>query len=158
MHYELAALIARPPVLTRIQLAYPVARVARLAQGLALTPLTSALTAALAAGSGRVPPETGFTKLSPGLHALLTSISHVGPIGLVEADYVGRDGWQTAAVWWAGELAYGPELLHRTEPFPDSGGGPIGGALHALGAHPEGRRDAFVAVGLGRMRRTEDWS
>jgi len=157
MRYELAALIARPPVLIRVQLAYPAARVVLLAQGLALTPLTSALTAALAAGSGRVPPETGFTKLSPGLHALLTSTSHVGPIGLFEADYVGNDGWQTAAVWRAGELSFGPNMLHRTEPFPDSGGGPFGGALRTLGAQSEGRHDEFVAVGLGRIRRTEDW-
>jgi len=157
MRYELAALIARPPVLIRVQLAYPAARVILLAQGLALTPLANALTVALAAGSGPVPPETGFTKLSSGLHALLTSTSHVGPIGLFQADYVGIDGWQTAAVWRAGELSYGPEMLHRTEPFPESGGGPFGGALRTLGAHPEGRDDVFVAVGLGRIRRTEDW-
>jgi hypothetical protein len=123
-----------------------------------LTPLANALTAALAAGSGRVPPETGFTKLSPGLYALLTSISHVGTIGLFEADYVGIDGWQAAAVWRAGELAFGPEILHRTEPFPASGGGPFGGALRTLGVRSEGRHDEFVAVGLGRFRRTEDWS
>jgi hypothetical protein len=158
MGYELAALIARPPVLTRAQLAFPVARVVLLAQGFALTPLTDGLTAALAAGSGRVPPETGFTKLSPGLYALLLSTSNVGPIGLFEADYVATVGWQTAAVWRTGELAYGPEMLHRTEPFPATGGGPFGGALRTLGARSEGRHDEFVAVGLGRVRRTEDWA
>lgn len=157
MRYQLAALVARPRVLLRVQLAYPAARVVLLAQGLALTPLVNTLTDALAAGSGQVSPETGFTTLSPGLHALLTSISRVGPIGLFEADYVGIDGWQTAAVWRAGELAYGPDTLQGTEPFPDSGGGPFGGALRTLGARADGHHDPFVAVGLDRVRRTEDW-
>lgn len=157
IRYELAAMIARPGVLERIAAAYPAARLVSLEQGLALIPYTRELTSALAAGSGAVPPETGFRGLTPGLHALLTTTSRIGPIAYVEADYYGRDGWQTAAVWAGGEPVYGPELLHRTEPFPASGGGPIGGALRQLGANAVGRRDEFVAVGLGQERRTEAW-
>lgn len=157
LRYELSAMIAAVVVLERIAIAYPVARVVRLEQGLALVPLTAELATALSAGSGPVPPETGFRNLVPGLHALLVSISGVGPVGYFEADYQGRDGWQTAAVWHRGGPVVGPEMLHRTEPFPETGGGPFGAALRGLGATSVGRDDEFVAVGLGRFRRTEAW-
>ena len=77
------------------------------------------------------------------------------PVG-VEADYVGREGRQCAAVWRSGQLVVGPRLLGRDEPFPGAAA-PVSVALRALGVRARGRRDEFVMAGLGRHRRTDDW-
>lgn len=157
LRYELAALIATADELAPLVAGRPQARLVPLHQDLALVPVTRALLGALDGAGEPLPPETGFRIWSPGVLALLVEGSGAGPVAYVEADYHGRDGRQTAAVWLHGHAVYGPEILGHSEPFPDTGGGPIGEALRRLGACAVGRRDEFVAVGLGRCRRTEDW-
>lgn len=156
--YELHAMIAAPVVLEPIAAAYPHARIVHLKGGLALIPVTSVLSAALEGTCDAVPPETGFWMLSPGILHLLEMASAAGPIAYVEADYLGHDGRQTAAVWDRGAVSYGPCILVRAESFPRTGGGPIGAVLRRLGVSAAGRRDEFVVLGLGRHRTTEDWS
>lgn len=73
-----------------------------------------------------------------------------------EADNVGREGCQTAAVWRAGVLVRGPMLLGRDEPF-SADVAPICVALRDVGVVARGRRDEFLVAGLGRQPRTEDW-
>lgn len=101
-------------------------------------------------------PESGFTVLTPGLVAVLEALSTRGSLAYVEADYQGRDGWQSAAVWGAGTLVTGPLLLGRQEEFVPSEA-PVSVALRALGVAAAGRRGEFVVAGLGRHRRTADW-
>jgi hypothetical protein len=179
LRYELAGVVAAPEVLAMMSRACGDAPVARLdAGGLGLLPVTAELAAAAtpaalcalglvelpggSAGAARrreglvTGPESGFHVLTPGLAALVEACSTVGPVAHLEADYLGADGYQTAAVWRAGALALGPLLLGRQEEF-STATAPISVALRALGVQAGGRRDEFVLVGLGRHRRTVDW-
>ncbi|GAA1276966.1 hypothetical protein GCM10009609_45060 [Pseudonocardia aurantiaca] len=158
IHYEIRAMISFPDVLTPLAATRPPARVVLLDQGLALIPVTDEVAAALHCSHvRRPPPETGFRALTAGLYGALRVASMAAPIAYLEADYMGRDGWQTAAVWSEGVIVYGPEYLHPTEPFPPSGESPAAEALRRLGAMRDGRDDEFVAVGLGRYRNTAAW-
>ncbi|MCA1836216.1 MAG: hypothetical protein LC721_07785 [Actinobacteria bacterium] len=122
-----------------------------------LVPVTDDLVLELDGTGARVSIETGFWQLSVGVHRLLITGSVRGRIAYLEADYIGREGRQTAAVWQSGETIYGPKILGRNEPFPAGGNSPICGALRALGVIAAGHRDEFVVTGLGRFRRTVDW-
>lgn len=176
--YELAAIVARIAVLDPLTAVHPDAHVTTLdVAGLGMLPVTEALAAevspamictmlsspvvggpALTSWSAAVltGPESGFRRLTPGLLALLEAGSAAGPLVYFEADYLGLEGHQTAAVWSGGSVTLGPLLLGRGEPF-SSDVAPISLALRHLGVAARGRRDEFVAAGLGRHRRTEDW-
>ena len=180
LRYELAGMLGSPATLARMARAHDSARVVPLdVADLALLPVTAVLAddvtpAALCAlglvglpgGSPQAAqrrallltgPESGFAVLTPGLVALLEAGSVTGTVAYVEADYAGRDGWQTAAVWRTGRLVTGPLLLGPQEEFSRELA-PISIALRALGVQAAGRRDAFVVAGLGRHRRTADWA
>jgi hypothetical protein len=179
LRYELAGVVGGEEVLATMARAHRAARVVPLdAPGLALLAITSELAAEVtpaalcALGLASVPggtphsarkraelltgPESGFTVLTPGLVALIEACSTIGPVAYVEADYLGRDGRQAAAVWRAGNLVVGPLLLGRQEEFSVDTA-PISVALRALDVAAQGRRDEFVVAGLGRHRRTADW-
>ena len=176
LRYELAAAVARRAVLHRLARLDASARVIRLrVAGLGLLPVTAelaegfnpatlcALQAGGPAASGAATaamltgPESGFTVLTPHLLTLFELGSHAGPIAYLEADYLGRDGWQSAVVWRGGRLALGPLLLGRHEVFC-SDTAPISVALRTLGVTSAGRRDEFVVAGLGRCRSTAHWA
>ena len=157
IRYEIRAMVSFPEVLTPLAATRPPARVALLDQDLALIPITADVAAALHCAHVRPPPETGFRALTAGVYAALRVASMAEPIAYLEADYMGRDGWQAAAVWSEGVAVYGPEYLHPAEPFPPRGEAPIDEALRRLGAMPVGWHDEFVAVGLGRHRSTAAW-
>jgi hypothetical protein len=158
MHYDLSAIVSTPQVLEPISAQYQCARVVPLATAnLALIPATEDLVLDLDGKNILVSPETGFWQLSIGLQRLLVTASARGPIAYLEADYFGREGRQTAAVWHSGMTIYGPRILGRNEPFPARGNSPICGALRQLGVVAIGHRDEFVVAGLGRYRRTGDW-
>lgn len=178
-HYELAGVVAELDVLALLASAHPGAHLVPLdAPGFGLVPVTAELAgtvtpamicAVLEGGilggpqaTGRpgaawvTGPESGFHRLNPGLLAMLEAVSAAGPVAYLEADYIGRDGRQTAALWRAGALLVGPLLLGRGEPF-DAEAAPISRVLRRLGMPRRGSRDEFVTAGLGRCRRTEDW-
>jgi hypothetical protein len=158
MHYDLSAMVSTPQVLEPISAQHRCAHVVPLpAANLALVPVTEDLVLDLNGKSIRVSPETGFWQLSIGLQRLLVTASARGPIAYLEADYFGREGRQTAAVWYSGVTIYGPRILGRNEPFPAGGNSPICGALRQLGVVAVGHRDEFVVAGLGRYRSTSDW-
>lgn len=179
LHYELAAAVAAAAVLDPLTVVHPAARVVPLdTAGLGMLPVTTKLAAVVtpamictvlpspiawgpeSTGRGSevvtTGSESGFYRLTPGLLALLEAGSAAGPIAYLEADYVGREGHQTAAVWRDGALVRGPMLLGRNEPF-SADAAPISVALRELGVIARGRRDEFLVAGLGRHRRTEDW-
>jgi hypothetical protein len=157
IHYELRAMVSFSDVLTPLAATRPPARVVLLDQGLALIPMTAEVVAALRCSHVRPPPETGFRGLTAGVYGALRVGSMAGPIGYLEADYIGRDGWQAAAVLAEGKIVYGPAYLHPTEAFPARGEAPVAEALRRLGAMAVGRDDEFVTVGLGRYRNTAAW-
>lgn len=157
IHYELRAMVSFPDVLTPLAATRPPARVVLLDQDLALIPVTPEVAAALHCSHVRPPPETGFRGLTAGVYGALRVASMAGPIGYLEADYTGRDGWQAATVFAEGEIVYGPAYLHPSEGFPPRGAAPIAEALRRLGAIAVGRHDEFVMVGLGRYRNTTAW-
>ncbi|MGE3287489.1 MAG: hypothetical protein AB7J32_15490 [Pseudonocardia sp.] len=178
LRYELAGILGSPGALLLVVRALPQARPVGLdAPAIALVPVTAATAAGvtpaalcamglrrLAGGTRHAAdrrallsgPESGFQILVPGLVALIEAASLAGPVAYVEADYLGREGRQCAAVWRSGQLVVGPLLLGREEPFPGAAA-PVSVALRALGVRARGRRDEFVVAGLGRHRRTEDW-
>jgi hypothetical protein len=149
-------MIAAPEVLAGVVAAHVPARLVALEQGLALVPVTDELATSLTQESP-VPPESGFWRLTGRVVALLETTSIAGPVAYVEADYHGREGRQTTAVWDCGAVVLGPLILGCREPFPARGGGPVGAALRRVGAVAVGRRDEFVALGLGRCRSTGEW-
>lgn len=178
--YELAGVVGATAVLAAIAQANPAATVVELdVAGLGLLPVTGELAAAVTPaalcvlGLPALPngspvaarrragwvtgPESGFAVLTPGLVALIEAGSMRGALAYLEADYVGLDGSQAAAVWRSGELVTGPLLLGRREVF-ESATAPISVVLRALGVVAAGRRDEFVVAGLGRHRRTVDWT
>lgn len=180
MRYELTGVLGRADVLVALATAHPAAVVVPLeAAGIALLPVTAELAADItpaalcALGLDTIPggtphaaarrgelltgPESGFSLLTPGLVALIEAASVRGALAYVEADYLGSDGRQSAAVWRAGNLVEGPLLLGRQEEFV-SATAPISVALRMLGVVAAGRRDEFVVAGLGRLRRTADWA
>ncbi|WP_431679147.1 hypothetical protein [Kitasatospora sp. KL5] len=155
MSYELNALLATAELLDVVAAEVPVAQVARLAQGLALIPMTERLHAVLDVPGDRVEP--GFTRFPAGFGRRLEAWSQAGPIAYAEADYFGGSGTQQAAVWVHGRIELGPLRKEEGEPLPAEGS-PISQALRRLGAAVEGGSfDEFDAVGLGRRRRSADW-
>ncbi|MGW6914449.1 hypothetical protein ACWGB8_11605 [Kitasatospora sp. NPDC054939] len=158
MSYELQALIA-PLELLRIAAAeVSAARVAPLAQGLALIPATGAFLAAIGAGGdGTSSAGHGFDWFPEGFERRLAAWSKAGPIACVQADYFGGTGTQLAAVWSDGRLDLGPLTSGEFEPFPAEGS-PISQALRRIGARADGGAvDEFEAVGLPAHRRTDGW-
>lgn len=180
LRYELAAVVGAPMLLTALARALPGARVVSLAvPDLGLVPVIPEMAneitpAALCAPDAEslpggstdaaerrayllTGPESGFTVLRPGLAALIEAASAEGVLAYVEADYVGREGVQAAAVWRRGHLSIGPLLLGRREEFVPADA-PLNLALRTLGVAASGRSDEFTVAGLGRHRRTADWS
>lgn len=180
MRYELAGAVGRTEVLAPLATMHPDALLVPLdVAGLSLVPVTDALATSVTPamicavlGSGIVwgpestgrtaaalhtGPESGFAHLTPGLLALLEALSATGPVAYLEADYLGVNGHQTAAVWRGGGMVLGPLLLGRSEEFV-SRTAPITQALRRLGVTRRGRDDEFVVAGLGRYRRTAEWS
>ncbi|GAA5002189.1 hypothetical protein [Kitasatospora paranensis] len=155
MSYELNALVAAAELLDVVAAEVPVARVARLTQGLGLIPVTDHLHRVLDVPGDRTEP--GFSRFPASLGRRLEAWSQAGPIGYVEADFFGGSGTQHAAVWLHGRLDLGPLHIVEQEPRP-ADGTPISQVLRRLGAVVEdGRFDEFDAVGLGRHRQSADW-
>ena len=130
IRYEIRAMVSFPEVLTPLAATRPPARVALLDQDLALIPITADVAAALHCAHVRPPPETGFRALTAGVYAALRVASMAEPIAYLEADYMGRDGWQAAAV----RIRPGVPPPGATVPAPRRGS-------HRRGA-PAPRRDA----------------
>ncbi|MEV7778149.1 hypothetical protein [Kitasatospora sp. NPDC088351] len=159
MPYELQALIG-PLELLRVAAAeVPAARLAPLAQGLALIPATPAFLAALRlGGDGASGRASGFEWFPEGFERRLAAWSKAGPIACVEADYFGGTGTQRAAVWADGRLELGPLTKAESERFPPEGS-PISQALRRIGARVDGDHfDEFEAVGLPAHRSTGGWA
>lgn len=180
LRYELAAMIGSREALSSLARVHPDVRVLALdVPGLALLPVLETIAADTTPAAlcsldiadlpGGTPlsvrrrqdlitgPESGFEVLTPGLAALIEAASTIDAVAYVEADYLGRDGRQAAAVWQAGRLVLGPLLHGRREAF-EPGTAPISLALRGLGLHSSGSRDEFVLAGLGRYRRTAEWA
>ena len=101
-------------------------------------------------------PESGFAVLTPGLVALLEAGSVTGTVAYVEADYAGRDGWQTAAVWRTGRLVTGPLLLGPQEEFSrELAPSRLRCARSGCRRQAAATRSSWQA---GRHRRTADWA
>ncbi|HEX4392081.1 MAG TPA: hypothetical protein VH084_11145 [Mycobacterium sp.] len=182
LRYELAAAIARLAVLNNLARLHPAAHVIPLrVGGLGLLPITDEAANGLDPAPLCHPPhrqaqstdqsdstinpeaqlltgpESGFSVLTPKLQTLFEIGSHRGPIVYLEADYLGREGCQSAVLWRHGHVSVGPLLLGRQEIF-STATAPISVALRALGITAVGRRDEFVVAGLGRCRSTQEWA
>jgi hypothetical protein len=178
LKYHLAAAIAEHSIIERLARQHPTATAIRLSVAhLGLLPVTADLVAEVALASlcqvrpsdaqpwasdgiddarALTGPESGFKTLTTELLTLFEMGSHHGRLAYLEADYMGREGWQSAVVLEDGRILAGPLLLGRHE-FFSSATAPISVALRTLGVTAVGRRDEFVVAGLGRCRTTDDW-
>jgi hypothetical protein len=159
------------------------AHVVALPQGYGLLPVTEELLDEMAAGEPEARHEWlgDLTYLSSRLGTVACRLSTHVPVAYVETDYSGGVGTQGAILWQDGEASLGPIVspFHRVDreapgyplfaPAVDwflrrlarwLGGVPplavqslpINCVLRRLGA-----LDEFDALGLGRLRHTEDW-
>ncbi len=152
MAYVLEAVIGEAQALRTVPWPQPIAVPVPLPHGLALLPMTDDLYAAL--GGHAV---LGFEKLLANLEPPLATCSSTAPVSYVEAEFFGGDGRQRAALWSGGRLAAGPLSVEEDEPWGPEGS-PISQILRLLGVDRGTRHDEFEALGLGRHRRTTDWS
>jgi hypothetical protein len=114
-----------------------------LRQGVFMIPVTDQLHEEI----GRGGEMERFEKLSPRVEEWVRHISGGGPVAYVEAEFFGGDGGQSAVVWSNGARVLGP--THDEDA--------INQALRFLGVRPDGARDEFDAIDLGRNRDTHDW-
>ncbi|MFB9745126.1 hypothetical protein ACFFOU_28770 [Pseudonocardia sulfidoxydans] len=154
---ELRALVGCVDVMRAVPLCRPASRVAPLEQDLAMIPLPAGSCGAVAGSRAKMMPRLGFRWMTPGVYAALIHASYRGPIGYFEIEYTAYSGWEAAAVWVEGVLAYGPEHSAplRTGPLGDAT--PVAEALRRLGALVDEVPDEVVTVGLDRFRCTKDW-
>ncbi|MCS0603094.1 hypothetical protein NX794_18025 [Streptomyces sp. LP11] len=155
MAYELRAVIAAEAVLRPAAAEIEGARVARLAQGLALLPVTDEVLGAVTDGGDA--RRLGFRSLTEGWEGGLARWSVAGPVAYVEVEYFGGAGEERAAVWAGGALTAGPFDTSARRGFRREVS-PVSAALRRLGVRAERGQDAFEAVGLERHRFTEDWA
>lgn len=154
MSHDLKAVIAGSGLLASVAGELAAARIVELRHGLALVPMTAALSDALTDASQA--RRTDFWCLPAGFDRVLAEWSAQGPVAYVEAEYFGGAGEENAAVWCDGELALGP--LHLVEgELPPSEGTPVCRVLRELGVRAGGPDDEFTRVGLGAHRDAEGW-
>ncbi|MCK2242474.1 MULTISPECIES: hypothetical protein [unclassified Crossiella] len=136
--YELNAIIGAVDLLRTRAVGFEQAVVVELRQGLGLVPVTAEL----------------LREWGSGVDGVLAEWSRSGPIALVEADFFGGEGSQSAVVWRDGEVDWGPVFAEEFRgPWREW---PINAALDRLGA-VSGGGDLFDAVGLGAERDVADW-
>ncbi|UFQ13651.1 MULTISPECIES: hypothetical protein [Streptomyces] len=154
MSYELRAVIAESALLASVTRGMDAARVVVLRQGLALLPMSAALSKAVTdAAQAR---RADFWNLPAGFDRVLADWSEEGPVAYVESEYFGGVGEENVAVWRDGHLTLGPLHLLEDELMPPEGT-PVCRALRALGAVAGAGGDEFTSVGLGEHRWTEKW-
>ncbi|MGW2305886.1 hypothetical protein [Streptomyces sp. NPDC001809] len=153
MSYDLKAVIAGRGLLEVLTGELPAARLVDLRHGLALLPMTDALSDTLTDGSRA--RHSAFWSLPAGFDEALFEWSKRGSVAYVEAEYFGGVGEENAAVWRDGELVLGPLHLVEGEPTPAERT-PVCQALRALGVRA-GEDDEFTAAGLGAHRNNDGW-
>ncbi|WP_406481961.1 hypothetical protein [Streptomyces sp. NBC_01615] len=154
MSYDLKAVIARSGLLAAVTSGMAAARVVDLQQGLALIPMSEALSGAVTDAAQE--RRADFWSLPAGFDRVLAEWSKEVPVAYVESEYFGGVGEENVAVWRNGQLALGPLHLVEGEP-PSAEGTPVCRALRELGALAGEREDEFTSVGLGEHRDTEKW-
>lgn len=150
-------MIAARTVLDGIARSLPGSRVADLADGLGLLPISVELESSFPAAERKAVFD-GF-RLSLRIEGLARSASSAGPVAYVEADYSpGRD-FQAAASWAGGKLSGKPRIDRAAwDPRePAMTERPVNSVLRALGVQCHDYGDEWDAVGLARHRRTEEW-
>ncbi|GAA3977469.1 hypothetical protein GCM10023085_69860 [Actinomadura viridis] len=160
MPYELDAVIGPFDLLRKATGQVREAVVAPLHRRLGLLPVTRPLLEELAAPPVRDGAGRRFTLLSPGLAQLVGRWSREAPVAYVEASFFGGDGYQTAAVWRSGGMAWGP--AHTWDFSGPRHEWPINAALARLGVGVDGPpptpyHDLFAEVGLARERENDGW-
>jgi hypothetical protein len=147
--YEITAQAARETRSTAVELP----------QRYGLLPITSQVLDHL--GGDAAPFGDVFWFLSSGVDSLARRISLTGGIAYLEAEIFGGTGTQAIVLWRNGQVCLGPVTTEFTATAPDPSSSPqwpFNQALRELGVDRGDAFDEFDALGLGRWRRTEDWS
>jgi hypothetical protein len=167
MGHVVRGFISNMPLLRGLSGRYEHAYVAELQQGFGLLPIIDTLfdeiTLPIAGEAGTAKSYHELFFLSRAIEAVAKDASEAGPIAYIETDYFGGVGTQSAIVWNKGEVEFGPaETARRLKdpsvpevPLLD---GAINRALRVLGVVRGDYLDEFDALGLGKLRYTEDWA
>lgn len=142
MGYFFHGLIASQHLLVTRAKDWECAAVVPLAQGLAVIPLTDELLDEIGSQGNR----GRFERLTPNVSSWVISISTVGQVAYMEAEFFGGVGGQSAVVFGDGRQILS---LHSLDAINE--------ALRIIRVSSKGYFDEFEAVGLPRHRNTEDW-
>ncbi|WP_444949219.1 hypothetical protein [Micromonospora ureilytica] len=161
MAYQLSAVVADAELLREQTAELDHAVLGELRQDFALLPVTPQLVIEL---TGSLPDfatdDRSATRpfglvLSTALVEVLTRWSQSGPVAYLEAEFGGGVGYQSAAVWLGGALAWGPRFDDELDASREQW--PINGALSRLGVEPGTWIDRFAELGLHLERNTDGW-
>ena len=159
MGYSLEAVVGRKPVAEAFASPLPSAFVVELAQGFALVPITAEVINDLSPNDPWIGAQlAGFSdpEMPPALAAACAGASSLGALAYVEAEFFGGDGAQAAVVWERGSVAL--EVVDDENNPPPILDAAINRALRRLAVQRRScQQDEFDLLGLGRVRRTEDW-
>lgn len=161
MGYQLSAVLARTDLLRAYTRGLDHAVIASLRQNMALLPVTQLLIQELTGSladfnTGEVNATEPFQLvLSPALASVLASWSEHGPVAYVEAELGDDISYQSAMVWLAGAVAWGPRFDASFDGPRDQW--PLNAALGRLGVIADRRGDRFTEVGLDVERDTTGW-
>ncbi|MES2840884.1 hypothetical protein [Hydrogenophaga sp.] len=156
--HDVKALIALNKTLEVAAARFTSAVVCPLVQGLALLPITEALTQELAGAHPELahasPPLV--ESMAPGVAALAAQLSEGGPVAFISTEIFGGTGGQDALVWEGAEIVFAlSDNEDKMLAWPNT---PISQALRAIGVQADDGKDEFDTVGLGTHRSTNGWA
>jgi len=144
MGYTLQAIVGNAEILSPVTGDLPTVR---LPQNQILIPLTTDVRSV----AGQIPflpfTDEGYDVVPDSLAALCKSLSRLGRIVYLEAEFHGGTGIQAMLIAEHGNLVRGPVVDDEA----------ISAALRSIGVVTNGARDEFEAIHLGGHRDTDDW-
>ncbi|MBC7812576.1 MAG: hypothetical protein H7175_15585 [Burkholderiales bacterium] len=159
MGYELSAFIARQGTFLPFRELSDRITVAPLEQGFELLLHDMILREALNISYDESADESKDLPLDRAMIEKATEWSQKTPISYVEAEFLGGNGYQHAALWRSGALALLPSangewFQHHHVSKHER---PINSVLRVLGVLAGNSEDEFAALGLNRYRDPSDW-
>jgi hypothetical protein len=142
--YSIQAIVGRTEHLEATAERLPLVR---LAQGMALIPLTQLVREAHREIPWLPFTDEGLDLVPESLGALCTNLSTRGPLAYIEAEFFGGQGTQAAILFDNAAIV---RPLHVAQDA-------INLALRFLGVSKLNAQDEFDALSLGTHRKTEDW-
>ncbi|HEV7689848.1 MAG TPA: hypothetical protein VGO52_03455 [Hyphomonadaceae bacterium] len=152
MTHSVQLIIGRGEAIARFLQRWPGSRAVDLTGGWQAIPLEDGLYELIAAAYAGLAKPDALDMAPPGLMEALAEASSPGAmLAYVETEYFGGTGSQSAVAFVDGRQVFAPARSKGA-------GGPINGALRAIGVQRMGSDDEFDTIGLGARRTMEDYA